>query len=377
MLTATGSGSASSPVFSGSLTADLAQFTVAGAGSFTASGGGGSLTHGSSFTVTGSGFGTKSGSTPKLWDYGQDADNTVNSGWSGAYPSTASNAYANLKNRSLPFTNTMTGSTITGPHSNISRVLAGCHLDVNTSSGGNNVLPFVNFTRPSFPYYSYWCWYVKNDPTWAYGGDPLPNYKTYAFGAGGGDPYVFPNWYLCGFGGNLGNSDWALNDDAGLEGSGSLIKPDNNGHSNYWDSMVSPWVGWVKREVLVKWSNTTAGFIKAWDNNVLKLDYAGPTDKYAGTSRSEGIEGYNRERGGLRWRYIAGVYYDRQSSPGRFVFTNNSVYASSTIVEPQSYTSWSDASVTLTCNKGALSSGHLHYRDEVNGHQYKGLYTLN
>jgi len=356
---------------------ESAQSSAATATTQASGGGGFVLTHNTNVVISGSGFGTKSAPI-RVADFGTAADNTLDSQWSNGQPNAASNSYANLKNRSFNgsgiFANTLSGSNIARPHAFAAKVLAGCHLDLNNGNGGNNVMPWIDFTKVNGSYLT-GSYYVRNDPAWPDGDAADANYKKLNYGSNG-DPYLAPNWYCTGFGGAKSDQTWAYNDDMGLNGgSASLINPDINGHSNYyWElGMGDFWAGWIRVSFNIKISNANDGFIRIWEGNRLVLDYLGPTDKYPGTSRSLGIEGYNRTRGTVQWRYIVDACMDYSPSPGRWFATNSATFFSSTIIEQfPHYDVATGSAQPLTPKQGHLSSGvpiFLHYRDEVLGNQ--------
>jgi len=138
---------------------------------------------GLAFTVTPPGgavttFGTKSGNAPTLWDHGQDGAGVLNAGWSGAFPNTSSDTTYNAKNQLLPFTEPGTSTAITGPHQYATAALAGNHHDVNTGTGGNNVMAWVNYTNPGSLFYSYWSGYFKYSPNWWFAVAPFECFFT-------------------------------------------------------------------------------------------------------------------------------------------------------------------------------------------------------
>src|SRR3954467_6230887 len=186
--------------------------------------------------------------------------------------------------------------------------------------------------------------------------------KTFASSIGTG-PYETPNnWYL-GFNtpwpdSRTSGASYGYNDDsAGV----SLMTPDMNGHNQYWDPAVNPTSGvWTKVEMEVKYTNQTDGYIKLWENGVLRVNYAGPTDRYAGTARTEGIGGYARMYNQpTNWRYFADVYLDYSRS--RVVLGNAPTLAASTRREVQIPTSWSGNSITLSANLGGFANGQTAY----------------
>lgn len=351
-------------------------------------GGSGDLVHGETFEVTGSGFGSKSSNT-LVWDNCSHGE-ALSNRWSRWWPDESTADY-NLNYR----TPAALGRSVALPHSRITAYLCGAHYadgQPSTSASEWNVAVWRSFTRPSLPYYSVWSWYERVDPNWVFGlsGTPDDNYKFYGY-SNGNSIYEFPNnWYFAavaavGSAGEFDNAtesmSWLTGDDAGGSGlswHGFVTEPDGHGGVSH----TNPASAWIKREMVVRWDDSSGltGSIQTWTDCVETFNRSGGyTDNYAGTTRSEGIGGYARSDGDPNnWRYFADIYYDRGSSPGRFFLANNATFDSATIREPQSYGSWSSTSVTLTCNGGALSAGtvHLHFRDEVNGHQYIGERTL-
>jgi hypothetical protein len=461
---------------------------VAPSGLMFSDGGAGGISNGASVTITGGPFGTKSGSSPSIWDHGQDGAGVLNAGWSGAWPNAAGNSIANTINRAQPF-QALGSSTINGPHPYTTTFLAGNHYQ-SGAFAGNNVMPYVAFSTPALPYYSYWSWYTRDDPQWwhsiapfeinftgtlasgnnvitaissftwldstyigaSISGTGIPssssitainsgagtitinnnvtangaqallaiqvgfdnNNKRYDFSAAS-TPYdtSVGNWYLTyadyrgvgnfQFSHPTSNTDLTAKNGILDDTGGALTNPDQNGHNAFWrdgnnPTNVSEGVGgngWQKSELLIKWTTATTGYVKYFENNtylgggLLVVDYAGKTIYTGITSASESIGGYSRRQGVVPadtthylstgtagtytlWRYYADVYYDRQTTgQARFVMTNSATYVlgDGNIVEIQPYTAWANGSVTLTINKGNLSSGtaKIWFVDEVNG----------
>ncbi len=91
-----------------------------------------------------------------------------------------------------------------------------------------------------------------------------------------------------------------------------------------------------------------------------RIDYAGPTDKYPGTQRTEGLGGYARMYNQPNnWRYWADVYLDY--SRARVVLANNADINKATIIEPQIPSSWSNTSIGITVNLGKFTAGQTAY----------------
>jgi chitodextrinase len=177
-------------------------------------------------------------------------------------------------------------------------------------------------------------------------------------------PYELPNnWYVENNSRPISASSiptWHLVDDAEDRPQESLQDPDVNGHGWFWNSAVNPMSGvWSKIEQEVKYSRQSDGYIRLWENGVLKINYAGPTDRYAGNTRSEGIGGYARSRSTNNWRYFADAYLDYTRA--RVVLANNPSLSLATIIEPQVTTNWSGTSIGVSVNLGRLTSGQTAY----------------
>lgn len=309
----------------------------------------GTLSHKGTVTITGSGFGTKTTPAPVVWD---DASGSkLLDKWSGYWPDVSPTDNNNVAYRAP-------SPGIDLPHANITRYIAGSHGDNAGYNAGWNVILFKNRTISSYPAYTYASWYQRADDAWTFCGDN--NYKVFDYSKGT-SPYTFPeNWYIeynprptsltSGAG-------WHLLDDALGQANQSL----QDSNSWWWDNAVNPMSGvWSKVELEIKYTNQSDGYIKLWENGVLRVDYAGSTDKYPATSRSEGIGGYVRCSGyANNWRYYADVYLDYSRS--RVVLANNVDLSKATIVETQIPSSWSNNSVTVTGNLGKLTSGQTAY----------------
>ena len=99
-------------------------------------------------------------------------------------------------------------------------------------------------------------------------------------------PYNLPNNWYAEYNprptSRTSGAAYHLNDDATGSAAQSLQTPDQNGHSWWWDGAVNPMSGtWAKVEMELKYTNATDGYIKLWENGVLKIDYHGATDQPA------------------------------------------------------------------------------------------------
>ena len=316
----------------------------------TISGASGTWTHKGSVTVSGLGFGTKPTAAPLVWDDASGTD--IRNNWNGAWPDCAGNATYNL-NYKTPL---QVGRGVELPHSRITKYIAGAHNPGTGFNCGYNVMFFKNRTI-TLPSYSYLTWYERTDGGWRFGDDD--NFKTFAY-ASGTTPYEpDANWYIeynPRPTSTTSGATWHINDV-----SGSMQTPDQNGNSWWWGAAINPMSGtWQKIELEIKHTNLTDGYIRQWENGVLKINYAGATDKMAGTMRTFGIGGYARMYGFTsNWRYFADVYFD--STRARVILGNAATLAASTIREVQIPTAWSNTSITLAANLGKFPDGQTVY----------------
>lgn len=333
--------------------------------------GSGALVHGETFAVTGSDFGAKTGHDHRWDDASGNAPTDI---WSYAWPYQASSSQ-NIGYR----TPAALGRGVALPHNNITKYLCGCHA-VDQLFGGRNVLLGVDFTRAN-NLYSRWEWYCRLDPNWTLVSQ-ADNHKFYGIAQGSGSPYSGgsdgqQNWYLEFRGGSDFPNDfqWHVNDDA----SGVGIDKWGNLSGAYGNDQADPRAQWVKRSILMRWhSSSSGGLLYAEADYQVMFNDVRKTDGYAGTARSEAIEGYSGGPHPNNWRYMADIYYDRGTNDAALYLTNHATWSSATIKEIQPWSSWSDSSITAICNKGKLSSGtvHVHLRSIVNGNQYLGTRTV-
>ena len=167
----------------------------------------------------------------------------------------------------------------------------------------------------------------------------------------GTEPYNPNNWYI----------EYNPQPTSAGSGAGWNITDDGNSLqfpvSSFGGSAINPMSGvWTKIEVEIKYTNQSDGYIKLWENGTRKISYAGRTDNYPGTARSESIGGYARSQGSANnWRYFSEVYFDH--TPARVVLTDSPTFGSANIVETQIPTAWSDTSITFGVNLGKFTTG--------------------
>ena len=317
----------------------------------------GAWVHKGTVTISGSAFGTKGTAPPVVWDDASAA--SILDNWDGAWPDNNPkyDTTYRLPMRGIPL-----------PHGRITRYIAGAHAEGLGPQAGTIVAFFKNrqfacfpsYTRSCYPAYTYVSWYQRADDKWAFGEDN--NYKTFLvsapdFGYAGPD-----YWYLAY------NTPWPDSRTSGAsyifgaDSSGVTVRfPDARGHRQWWDEAVNPMSGvWTKVEMEIKYTNKNDGYVKLWENGVLRVDYAGHTDAMPGTSRSEGIGGYARMYNrSSNWRYFADVYLDY--SRARVVLGNAPTFSASTVRELQIPFAWSDTSISIAVNLGAFADGQPAY----------------
>jgi hypothetical protein len=309
----------------------------------------GPWSHKATVTISGSGFGAKTVAAPALWDDASGAN--ILEKWNGAWPNStpAFNLAYRLPQRGISL-----------PHPNITRYIAGGHGGVGGPQGGYNVIMFKTRTIAN-PAYTYASWYQRVDNAWVFGDDD--NFKTFAFSTGT-TPYELPNNWYAEYNprptSRTSGAAYHLNDDA-TGATRSLQTPDQNGHSWWWDGAVNPMAGsWTKVEMEIKYTNQADGYIRLWENGVLRVNYSGSTNRYAGTTRTEGIGGYARMYNQPNnWRYFADVYLDY--SRARVILGNAPTFVASTVREVQIPAAWSNTSITVSVNLGTFTSGQTAY----------------
>jgi len=295
-----------------------------------------------------------------VWD---DASGTsLTDNWSLLVPNSASDPAYNLQYRAAGYRG------VSGPHTNATKYIVGGHPNSWQPYSGGNVMMLRNRNSYSNGDIYFMSWYERVDPNWTYASNDFDaNFKWFAYNGGTG-PYNLPyNWYLAynpvTFQSTSPAPQEMIYDDA-IDSFKTLLNPDNAGHNLYWNSGVNPRNGWIRKEVQWKVTNDASGYVKAWENGVLTVNYAGPTDKYPNPNglRSIGVGGYcgcYAIADGTQWRYFSDVYLDY--TPARVVLANNAVLNIATIIEPQVPSSWSTGSISIAVNLGKFTAGQTAY----------------
>lgn len=308
----------------------------------------GTLNHKSTVTISGSGFGSKANPAPVVWD--DASGNNILEKWNGAWPNCSGNSSYNTAYR----TPAQVGRNISLPHSHITKYIAGAHTPGSGGDCGYNVMFWKNRTV-SLPAYSYVSWYQRSDDNWVFGlGDPGDNnYKTYNWSSGI-EPYYSPYWYM-----EYNPRPSSKTATPAYHGCCAILSG-----NTWWGDAGNPMSGvWTKVEQEIKYSTGSDGYIKLWENGVLKVNHTGVTDGGSGTARSEAVGGFSRGSYGSgssnNWRYFTDVYLDY--TPARVVLANNADYSKATIIELQIPSSWSNNSTNVTVNLGKFSAGQTAY----------------
>lgn len=366
----------------------------------------GQLTNGSSFTVTGTGFGTKSTSAPTLYDNCQGTNilalwshiwhNDGTDGWAEAY-----HLPTDLTPNGDPWG--QSGANYVGPATPYrSKYICSALESSEGGYGSANMMFGLSQAALAPPFYLVCSWYEAISPNWSFSQGAFSpqdyNYKWLVYTTELTGGYGSAYWYMENGNGEFSSASATptidINDDgAGIVGR-SKQYPSSEYHSpQLTNKYFNTANGWVKKELSMYMTSATTGFISLnlskpgtsaqarynaylWNSVV----GSGTTDPYSGTGRTFWLGGFRRDAPFAQSRqYWSDVYLDIQTGGiGRFALTNTNTLATSTVIEYQPYTAWSNTSVTLTCSKGNLSSGtvYLWLLDEVNGNKLIGSYTM-
>jgi hypothetical protein len=319
----------------------------------------GTLSHGNtSVTITGLGFGSKSTPAPTIWD---DCEGTtITTLWSGGWPDTQTDSNDVIGYRS-------NRHSVAQAHSHSTKYLSGAHgLPSNASNAGWNVAIWKNYTMGSFPQYSYWNYWARDDPSYTYG----DNHKLYDFFFNG-EPLDGVNWYLEKWPDDFTHiitTLWHLNED----NSPYTIEGAPPASEWYGDDGPSLWsAGWRKVEHIIKWTNVSrGGYIKSYENAIEVMNLTTLTDAYSGTSRGEALGTFDRiDHTSNNTRYFDDIYFDHGTDAlARVMLCAGSTYATRGICEMQRASSWSSTSITVTFNHGSFavsSTKYLYVRDNT------------
>jgi hypothetical protein len=289
-----------------------------------------------------------------VWDNCSGSD--INALWDGHWPNAGTADYQ-MQYRIAPYRG------ISAPHNRVGRYMTGCYGNSAGANAGWNVMVWKARTLGPFPQYTYVSWYQRCDDAWVFGGDD--NFKNYDWSRGKspyGDSYgVTYNWYSEYNSRPTSKSSgcsWHLNDDAYGTNSANLENT-----SSWWGSdAVNPMSGqWSKIEHYIKLSNQAGGgVVKIVENGVVKLNVSTKTDGMAGTDRCDAIGGYARQSGQPNnFRYFADLYLDYTWQ--HVVLGDASTIGACKILECQKVASWTDTSINITVNRGALSDSAIVY----------------
>ncbi|MDY6969938.1 MAG: hypothetical protein SVR08_14950 [Spirochaetota bacterium] len=365
-----------------------------------------SVQHKQTLTVTGSDFGTKDPAAPLMWDDCEEEivdtapDSIANSYSQVGYiytepdPADVGDAWE-IRYREIPYTPVT--DAIGPPHSHSMKYLSGGHEDTGDFSDGVGVSLTVA-TPSSFENRWYTHFYYRLNDDWPSCGSGS-NHKFLVYQAGtrpySNSPYY--NEYIY-----ADYSSHPCNDFGYVEQKVMPLGPlmTSEGVTNApdtippWDYLISgntinsPRDGWVSVESIV---SNDIGYWHIYHNNVLAWGGTNVLDWFTGTCdyclnysgiRSMTIGGYYRYTDTPTntahddaFRFFDDIYID--STLSRVMLANNQDYESATIIEPQIPSAWSDNSITVTTNIGALTgdTAYLFVFDADNNHNPMG-YTV-
>lgn len=299
----------------------------------------GTVDHGESVTITGTGFGTKSTAAPIVWDNCSGEDPLAL--WDGNYNSLSGDDY--VGNYRTP---AQVGGGVSTAHAHVSKYFCGAHYPATGATDGWNVGLWKVRQVNSLPSYTYLSYYHRADPNWNWNLNSTDdNYKEYCWSEGSW-PYSGNYWYSEMYYRNSYHLLGTTLSDSGYYG------------NSHWDVTSK----WAKVEMEIRWDSTSSGYVKIWEDGILRLNYSGPTNSGTGT-RTELIGGYARDRGATsQWRYWNDIYLDY--SRARVLIGNaNTLAGCTTLREVQIPSAWSDTEITCTVNQGGFA-------DEVTAYLY-------
>jgi hypothetical protein len=315
----------------------------------------GKLDNKATVTVTGSGFGTKATAAPALWDDGSGT--SLSQKWDMTVPNQASNTAYNIQYRAVGYRG------VAGPHANSQKYIVGGHTGSWSPYAGGNVMLLKGKSSHAQGDIYYSRTYYRVDPSWQFGAVlDDNNHKWWVTNFGGNGPYEDDEFYIDYDQGKFNNSTSAVQHKYSPAPAHPLRSPDNNGHSNWWNTSANPASKWVLYEVEFKLSTGTDGYLKVWADGVLVMNYAGPTDSGAHQNLSMGFGGYSSTyvlSPTNNFRYFADVYMDFTAA--RVVLANNANLSNATIIEPQIPSRWTDGSIDVVVNQGKFTTGQTAY----------------
>ena len=368
----------------------------------------GSISHGQGFAISGSGFGVKSPAEPVLWD-SCSSQVPLSTYYTQALPSASlqGNEF-NMQYRPAEY------RSIGSPDGRAPYILTGAHAtNHNGDYFSGNVVGLYKAGITSFDYFvQYW-----------YRVDPLFDEVCTGFGPGSDCPGATsinnpPGENMKDFVLSSSNTDFYGDSRGGCWGyyapCGSHV-PDKNfrdpfriarnpvnpvhqsmpyacSTDQYVVTHNNPVNGWIKMQwegfYDTAFSNPTVRFTTYPDGHATYQSHYGGNittfETICGSGRPEigdlrglGIGGFARvprtDNGFNSFRYFSKIYMD--DTHARVMLGDNPDYHSCTIMEPQIPSAWSDGSLTVTANLGALpdsGTAYLFVFDSENNHNPAG-----
>lgn len=355
----------------------------------------GSINHGNTIVMSGSDFGTKSPAAPLLWDNCEsrtvDNDEAVENGGQirggknfqfvapNNYNWTGDKAHWHMRYRSFPFTPTETIGAISAPHSNSTKCLAGGHRETRALEGtneGRNV--FVQIDSEVTEGNTRWFVMFYHRTTMPESGSRSHKFVRWNSGAGysqGDTSYIQWTGYNSGsYHGCIPDHNCPYcNLKIGDEWCNART------HTLMWD-MPNPNLDWVHAELRLLNESGDGSFLMVGEHGNWAIKHKDCTDVWNWNQRSFTLGDFYAHHSDPQdyyhddaWRLYDDIYIDNSLS--RVIMTDNENYDSSTICEPQIPSAWSDNSITITVNRGALAPCEKHYLfvfDADNNHNAVG-----
>jgi hypothetical protein len=322
----------------------------------------GTCSHNSAITITGANFGSKPLATPVVWDTcetGTPADK-----WDVVRPASGDllGDHGKIGAYRTKATIDGWGSPYSGgestPHARSTKYYcanayaatdAGGSIDQDECSLGINTGGAT---------YAYFIFYYRVDSDWCFCGHGTDgNHKMLSVGEGT-TPYGGAHFYWEFRHPRVDNAtETGFRESATcgcLNASSNDITPFDNPRT----------IGWIHIEYLMHFH--ASGFAKAVADNVTSMEMTSCNPSTWGAINYCGIGGYHRNYGNndgsdtaRNFRYFDDIYFD--TTFARVMLANNQNYENATIIEPQIPSAWSDSSITVSVNQGALDSCKTYY----------------
>jgi hypothetical protein len=313
------------------------------------------LTHGSSYTLSkaGGGFGSRSQQTPVMHFKGNSTSAPTWFEEDSYYPPAIKTPAG--------FASELSRGTVALPSSRYSH-----YYVMGRTNPHENIGPYSSFLTHTYPYASLPCscyasWYFRFDPTWTSGTSSAVDRQYKACDIGNSPQYDGDHYFLS-YDSVYGSNEGAVPVAAGnwQFGSGLYTSPSTALAS------TNPVNGWIRLEVV--WTaDVTGGYTTLWEVTSVggrksRLSLDGTVTAARPSLPGDGLGkflfgGYVRDFAPDNFVYMTDMFLDSGTTRVVLSDTDSLANSSATYREPQSYTAWSDTSIDLTINAGAVPTG--------------------